>query len=191
MTTETTHAFGMLCDYATSTPIRPATAIEWRKSADAELEGGDVNGVFDAYSGAFRDDGGHAVIVIGGPPSEVTADDIRVLRDEAASAGDLEQVRLCEVATGDAADSTGSPRGFARGNGPAFRECGKVILGNRMRVAEDATAGAHWEDLTLDQQLEVLAGTRQLPPREMTPQTISTDGLYDEDDEDDDDSEAS
>jgi hypothetical protein len=135
MTTETTHALGMLCDYATSTPIRPATAIEWRKSADAELEGGDVHGVFDLHSGAFRDDGGHTVIVIGGPPSEVTADDIRALGDDAASAGDLERVRLCEVATGDAADSPRNPRGFAQGNGQAFRQCAKVILDSRMTMA--------------------------------------------------------
>jgi hypothetical protein len=137
MNTETTHAFGMLCDYATSTPIRPATAIEWRRTAygiaDIEPSAG------DAYTGAFEDsDGAHAVIVIGGPPSEVTAADIRALRDEMASAGALEQVRLCEVATGDAADSPRSPRGFARGNGPAFRECAKVILGNRVRVEAEA-----------------------------------------------------
>ena len=52
-----------------------------------------------------------------------TDDDIRSLRDEAGSAGDLEMARVCDRAL------DGSTR--------ARRECEQVILDTRMRAAED------------------------------------------------------
>lgn len=134
-------SYGTVTDYADGiTAIRPATAAEWLKTAYRLA--GIEHSAGDAYSGAWQDEDGRVVIVIGGPDDDVSADDVRALRDEAAAAGDLERVHMCEVATGDAADSPRNPRGFAQGNGPAFAECAKVILENRMRVAEDATTGA-------------------------------------------------
>lgn len=64
-------------------------------------------------------------------------DDIRQLRDEAGTAGDLAQVRLCDAALD--------------GDGHAWQECEEVIGYTRMRAAEDAeNAGPapHFHDAT-------------------------------------------
>jgi hypothetical protein len=53
----------------------------------------------------------------------ITDDNIRALRDEAGSAGDLEMVRVCDRALS--------------GGSRARRECEQVILDTRMRAAED------------------------------------------------------
>jgi hypothetical protein len=128
--------YGTVTDYKTGEPIRPATGAEWRRTADRIADIEPSKG--DAYTGAWEDDDGRVVYVDGGSDAEVSATDVRALRDEAAQAGDLEQVRLCELATGDADDSPVTPRGWTRGNGQAFRECAKVILDFRMRVVEDS-----------------------------------------------------
>jgi hypothetical protein len=54
----------------------------------------------------------------------VSDEQIRALRDEAGSAGDLEQVRVCIRALG--------------GSARARRECAKVIAYAQMRAEEDA-----------------------------------------------------
>ena len=106
--------YGTLTDYATGEPIRPATAQEWRRTAD-KLASGDS----DAYTGAWDDDG-RSVYVDGGPDAGVTGADIAALEQEAAIAGDSEQVRLCRAATTDET---------------ARAECVRVILDARMEMA--------------------------------------------------------
>jgi hypothetical protein len=123
-----TTAFGTLTDYKTGTVIRPATAAEWRKSADdVEVTG---RGIFDLD--------GRTVFVEGGPDAEVTDDDIRELAGEAAAAGDASMARCCEIALGaDTEDEepcvvtwdAASPEG-------ARREAVRVILDNRANSAE-------------------------------------------------------
>ena len=126
--TGTMSTWGTVSDYKTGFMIREATAAEWRRTADKE------NGTdSDAYTGAWLDpdEEGRAVYVSGGPESHVSDDDIIALHDEAASAGDAEQVRLCDVAM--------APRATA---GPdvaeARAECIRVILDTRMETAGDA-----------------------------------------------------
>lgn len=116
-------AWGTVNDYRTGSMLRDATAAEWRRTAD-KYNGYDS----DAYTGAWADEDGHAVYVSGGPEAEVSDDDIIALHDEAVSAGDAEQVRLCDVAM--------APRSTA---GPdvaeARAECVRVILDTRMETA--------------------------------------------------------
>ena len=120
--------FGIVSDYKTGFMVREATAAEWRRTADKENSADS-----DAYTGAWADpeEDGRIVYVSGGPDSRVSDDDIIALHDEAAAAGDAAQVQLCDVAL--------APRATA---GPdveqARAECVRVILDNRMRVAEDA-----------------------------------------------------
>ena len=120
--------FGIVSDYKTGFMVREATAAEWRRTADKENSADS-----DACPGAWADpeEDGRIVYVSGGPDSRVSDDDIIALHDEAAAAGDAAQVQLCDVAL--------APRATA---GPdveqARAECVRVILDNRMRVAEDA-----------------------------------------------------
>lgn len=118
--------FGTVMDYKTGLMIREATAAEWRKTADKENSAGS-----DAYTGAWADPGedGRVVYVSGGPESRVSDEDIIALHDEAAAAGDFEQVRLCDWAMAPRA-TTGPEEEQARA------ECVRVILDNRMHVTE-------------------------------------------------------
>lgn len=119
--------FGIVNDYKTGFMVREATAAEWRRTADKENSSDS-----DAYTGAWTDpeEDGRVVYVSGGPDSLIGDHDIIALHDEAATAGDAAQVQLCDVAM--------APRATA---GPdveqARAECVRVILDNRMRVAED------------------------------------------------------
>ena len=118
--------FGTVTDYKSGFSIRPATAAEWRRTVD-KLSSGDS----DSYTGAWTDenDEGRAVWVSGGPDTEIHPSDIAELADEAAAHGDHEMHRLCrEALDGDDTDN------------PAWDKCAEVILGNRMRAAEDADA---------------------------------------------------
>jgi hypothetical protein len=116
-------SFGTLTDYDTGQPIRPATAAEWRGTADK------LNSrTGDSYTGAWSDDGSH-FYVDGGPEPRVNTRDIVDLRVEAMHAGDEAQERLCVTALGDFDDDKMDE---ARG------KCVAVILDTRMRVAEDA-----------------------------------------------------
>lgn len=112
-----TTAFGTVTDYKTGDPVRPATAAEWRRTADAVASG--------QYTGAFALDG-RAVFVDGGPEAGVSDDDIRELEQEAGSAGDLEMASLCRKALDEDDDE-------ARG------ECVQVILDTRAEFAADAS----------------------------------------------------
>ena len=118
--------WGTVCDYKTGSATREATAAEWRRTAD-KLNGYDG----DAYTGAWADEDGHSVYVSGGPEAEVTDDDIIALHDEAVSAGDAGQVRLCDVAMAPYA-TAGPDVAEARA------ECVRVILDTRMETARDA-----------------------------------------------------
>jgi hypothetical protein len=109
--------YGTVIDYTTGEDVRPATASEWRRYAD-ELNSG----------APYVQIGGRRVRIHGGPENKVYSDDMRALRDEAGGAGDLEMVSLCEQAL--------SFTGY--GDSSAFDECTRIILDNRMRVAEDA-----------------------------------------------------
>lgn len=115
--------YGILTDYRAGTPIRPATAAEWRRTADRLGEPG------DGYTGTWADpeEDGRIVYVSGGPDADIHPSDIAALADEAGAHGDYEMRRLCKQAL--EGDDTGNP---------AWDECRKVILDNRMRVAEDA-----------------------------------------------------
>lgn len=117
--------FGTLTDYTTGTPIRPATATEWRKTAGRLADPG------DGYTGAFQDDG-RSVYVDGGPEAAVTDTDIRALRDEAATAGDTGMADLCTRALGEDCDQEPGNADAA-----AAARCAEVILDTRMRAAED------------------------------------------------------
>ena len=127
--------FGTVTDYKTGKPIRPATAAEWRKSAEAVSIGpaADVTSPWPGASqvridmkGRWQDADGRLVYVSDGPDPLVTEYTMRELRREAAAAGDLAMVDLCDRGRGEDDD--------------AFRECVRVILDNRMRAAEDADA---------------------------------------------------
>lgn len=124
--------WGTVNDYKTGFVIREATAAEWRRTADKENSADS-----DAYTGTWLDEeDGRAVYVSGGPESYVSDDDIIALHDEAVSAGDAEQVRLCDVAR--------APRATA---GPdvaqARTECVRVILDARMESAGDTETAAN------------------------------------------------
>lgn len=119
-------AFGTLRDHKTGDEIRPATAEEWRRTADVLR-----SGVSWAHTGVWEDEPGHGVWVDGGPEPYVSQADVRELRDEAAAAGDLEQVRLCDLALGEAEGRHGVPEG------DACRQCETLILDTRMRAAEN------------------------------------------------------
>jgi hypothetical protein len=120
--------WGTLTDYATGAAVRPATAQEWRRTADKL-----ASRQSDSYTGAWDEDG-QAVWVDGGPDAEVSREDMRQLRDEAGSAGDSEQVALCNAALGETdEDEQHQPDPDA-----AWIECASVILDTRMRVADDA-----------------------------------------------------
>jgi hypothetical protein len=58
---------------------------------------------------------------------EISDEQIRALRDEAGSAGDLEMVRVCDSALG--------------GSNRARSECAKVIAYTQMRADEDTALG--------------------------------------------------
>jgi hypothetical protein len=111
-----TAIFGTLTDYAAGTPIRPAMAHEWRTSADLVNDGTSAG-----LSGAWEDGDGRCVWVDGGPEAEVSDRDIAELEQEAANAGDNEQVKLCAAALG--------------GDEDARAECVRVILDNRVNMA--------------------------------------------------------
>jgi len=102
--------YGILTDFWTGKPIRPATAAEWRQCADALISRAAATGLFSL---AGRD-----VFVEGGPVAEVSDDNIRTLRVKAGAAGDYDQVELCSRAINDA-------------DGDARGECARVILDNR------------------------------------------------------------
>jgi hypothetical protein len=112
-------AYGTVTDYKTGEPVRPATAAEWRRTADVV-----TSGISAGYAGAWEDADGRPVYVDGGPEPVVTRSDVHTLRDEAGAAGDAEQARLCDQALGIGGD--------------AWAECVRVILGNRMAIAADA-----------------------------------------------------
>jgi hypothetical protein len=119
----TTAIFGTLTDYATGTAIRPATAAEWRATADLVN-----NGTSAGLSGAWEDQDGRSVWVDGGPECEVSDRDIAELEQEAGQAGDGAQVDLCRKAAekdeyGNVADED------------ARAECIRVILDNRVNMA--------------------------------------------------------
>lgn len=118
--------FGTVTDYHTGTAIRPATAKEWRWTAD-KLNSGES----DARTGAWNDDDGQAVYVDGGPDAEISREDIRALREEAGNAGDGEQARLCACALGegDEDDEHRTPAG------DAWYACAQVILDTRIECA--------------------------------------------------------
>lgn len=109
--------WGTLYNHRTGDPIRPATAGEWRKSADAL-----ASRYHTSSYGVWRDDDNVVVFVSGGPDDEVNAESIRQLLAEAGLAGDEEMARLCKIALdrlpGD--------------DDAAWRECARVILDNRM-----------------------------------------------------------
>ena len=107
-------SFGTLTDYVTGTAIRPATAQEWRKTADRLGDPG------DGYTGAWQDEDGRAVYVDGGPDTDVSPSDISTLALEGAEHGDPGMADLCEQAlAGDDTDN------------PAWDRCREVILDNR------------------------------------------------------------
>jgi len=112
-------SYGIVTDYWTGEQIRPATAQEWRRTADL-VSGADMNKP-GGYTGAWDDDG-RAVWVDGGPVAEISADDVRALLAEAGSAGDGKMAALCERALID----DGSQESYEAG-----RECARVILDNR------------------------------------------------------------
>lgn len=119
--TSTTGIWGTLTGYTEGTPLRAATAAEWRASANKLAEGDPANGAFDGADG-FEP---HVTVFVeGGPDADVTEGDIRDLRDEAGPR-DAEQVRLCDEALGDR-------------HGPAWYACAMVILDNRANVAAQA-----------------------------------------------------
>lgn len=136
--TEPMSTWGTVNDYSTGSVIREATAAEWRKTAEAisihpvgdvaEIEPGpDEISAWRASldgKGRWQDAGGRLVYVDGGPDPLVTEYTIRDLRREAAAAGDLAMVGLCDRGRGDDDD--------------AFRECVRVILDTRMETAADA-----------------------------------------------------
>lgn len=117
----TTTSFGTLTSYTTGTAIRPATAVEWRACAEA------LTGTRPGHeTGAYEDQSDYlgVVYVDGGPDMTVSDEDIKALRDEAGSAGDSEQVRLCSIAvSGDSDEYTSA--------GDARTACVHVILDNR------------------------------------------------------------
>jgi len=116
--------FGMVTDYRTGWAVRPATAAEWRRTADKENSRDS-----DAYTGAWADteEDGRTVYVSGGPDSYVSDGDIAALHDEAAAAGDAAQVRLCDAALAPRA-ATGAEEERARA------ECVRVILDTRQEA---------------------------------------------------------
>lgn len=64
--------FGTVTDYQTGQPIRPATAGEWRRTADTVNDNpGPGN-----YTGAWTDADGRTVYVDGGPEAEVSEQDV-------------------------------------------------------------------------------------------------------------------
>jgi hypothetical protein len=122
----TTAIFGTLTDYASGTAIRPATAAEWRKTAEAYHGGGAGD-----YTGAFDLDG-RAVYVDGGPDMHPHRDAIIALCGEAAEAGNDAQVLLCDTAL---VVNAGYQATAAEANA-AWGECVRVILDNRANAAE-------------------------------------------------------
>lgn len=105
--------WGTITDYTKGTPIRPATAAEWREGA-SKVNSDDS----DAYTGVFFIEGDRDVYVDGGPDAEVRDSDISDLRDEADAAGDEKQSALCVRAMD--------------GDDDARAECVRVILDDRM-----------------------------------------------------------
>ena len=105
--------FGEVTDYFSGVTIRPATAAEWRRTADVTNSGG-----LGAYTGAWEEKG-IAVYVDGGPDMDVTLKDVARLGREAAAAGDTEQAGMCAHAI--------------TGHEEAMAGCVKVILDNRMQ----------------------------------------------------------
>lgn len=117
--------WGTLTDYMTGDKIRPATAQEWRKS---NLISAATRGR-GSTAGTWKDDDGRTVEVTGGPDGEIHAAEIRQLLNEAGSAGDAEQVLLCNVALGHLSpNALGQPMT----QDGAWEACAGVILDNRM-----------------------------------------------------------
>lgn len=119
-------SYGTVTDYSTGQQIRPATGAEWLRTATTLLE--ERPG---SYTGAWDDSDGQAAYVDGGPDMDITPEDIRKLRDEAGTAGDDAQVRLCTIALGEADDSDLD----ACGPDGAWYECGAVILAARLEMS--------------------------------------------------------
>lgn len=115
----TTTSFGTLTAYASGEAIRPATSSEWLRSALA-VSGGQPQGTFET-SARELPGGFGTVFVDGGPDATASRDDIIALHDEAARAGDAEQVAICERALWG---NSGDPH-------EAWVECERVILGHR------------------------------------------------------------
>lgn len=120
-------SFGQLTAYATGHCIRPATAAEWRKTAERVS-------IHNVHQGFWRDDDGRVVYVDGGPEANITNDDIRALRGEAAAAGDLAQVALCDRAL-EFADADE----LVTADDYAWEDCARVILDSRMVTAAAAS----------------------------------------------------
>ena len=114
-------SFGTVTDYRTGTPVRPATAAEWRRSAGAS-HASPWNGVFDLE--------GQAVWVDGGPDMNPHRDAVVALLDEASRAGDTKMARIAETALGVHGQSRDGEIDEAWG------ECVRVILDNRANGAE-------------------------------------------------------
>ena len=116
--TITDEGWGILHD-RTGTPLRAATAAEWKRSEERDVRG------FYQVVGSPYGNPEYQDHVVGGPDGTVDADAVRALLAEAAQAGDAEQVRLCEVALGRAPGDSDR----------AWYACGQVILGNRVNSA--------------------------------------------------------
>lgn len=132
--------FGMVTKWETNTRLRPATPAEWRKTADAVITGN---------NGAWKDADGTVVCVVRGPYTDILEDDIRALRAEAAEAGDLEMVAICNSALGEQPDhvayavlGAGEQKIGTLGTAGALVECARVILDNRMGAAKGASGAA-------------------------------------------------
>ncbi len=111
-----TRTYGTVTRYLDGVPLRPATAAEWRRTADmlASSRPG-------AETGAWVDKDGQAVYVDGGPDAGVSDAGIADLEAEAGSAGDSAMAALCRAAL--------------HGDTDARAECARVILDARMLMA--------------------------------------------------------
>ncbi len=110
-----TKPFGTLTDYATGTPIRPATAQDWLATALAVAEGRPQGTWTDP------DDETRTVFVEGGPDVEVTDTEIEALEAEAIAAGETARASLCF--------------GALHRDEISRSDCARVILERRLNVA--------------------------------------------------------
>lgn len=116
--------FGTVRDYVTGELVREATGAEWLLTALKTN-----SGASDSHTGVFTRRGEPLLWVDGGPDTSVTVEDVAALRQAAASAGDLEQVRDCKAAL---RSSWGR---LEVGDPEAFERCAAVILAARVEFA--------------------------------------------------------